>query len=185
MKRIHSPHEIWRRIRSQGPLNIARRIWVPLERRLTGAPVWRYCQITPQLYLGGQHGKRGLAAMQSRGIHSVVNLREEFDDAARGLSLNRYLYLPTTDGEAPTLEHIRAGVAFIHHQTLERGDAVYVHCWVGVGRAATVVAAYLVAHEGETPQSALARIETVRPFVWPSQSQRERLQEFAATLPAP
>lgn len=183
MKSIHSPHEIWRRIRTQGPLNIARRIWVPLERRLTGAPVWRFCQIMPQLYLGGQHGRRGLAAMKSRGITSVVNLREEFDDAQRGLVLNRYLYLPTTDGEAPTLEHIRAGVAFIH-QALQQGDAVYVHCWVGVGRAATVVAAYLVAHEGETPHSALARIEAVRPFVWPSQSQRGCLQAFAATLRA-
>ena len=181
MNTIHSPSEIWRRIRTQGPLNIARRIWVPLERRLTGAPVWRFCQVTPQIYLGGQHGRRGLSGMKARGITSLVNLRDEFDDAAKGLTLERYLYLPTTDGEAPTLDHLQAGVAFIHH-TIEAGDAVYVHCWVGVGRAATVVAAYLVAHEGETPQSALARIEAVRPFVWPSKAQRARLHEFAVTL---
>ena len=178
---IHSPGEIWRRIRSQGPLNIARRLWVPLERRLTGAPVWRYCQVTPQIYLGGQHGRRGLAGMKARGITSIVNLREEFDDAAKGIALERHLYLPTRDGDAPTLEHLHAGVAFMRH-TIQAGDAVYVHCWVGVGRAATVVAAYLIAHAGETPRSALARIEVARPFVWPSQAQRARLREFAATL---
>ena len=181
MTSIHSPRVIWQRLRAQGPLNIARRIWVPLERRLTGAPVWRYCQIAPRLYMGGQHGRRGLAALRARGITSIVNLREEFDDAERGLTLERYLHLSTVDGEAPTLEHLQAGVAFIEN-ALAANDAVYVHCWVGVGRAVSLVAAYLIAHEGETPTSALARIEAVRPFVWPSPAQRARLREFATTL---
>ena len=181
MTYIHSPRVIWQRLRAQGPLNIARRIWVPLERRLTGAPVWRYCEVAPRLYIGGQHGRRGLAAMRARGITSIVNLREEFDDAERGLALERYLYLPTIDGEAPSLARLQVGVAFIK-TALAANDAVYVHCWVGVGRAVTLIAAYLVAHGGETPASALARIEAVRPFIWPSPAQRARLHEFAATL---
>ncbi len=178
MKGNHSPSLIWQRLRQQGPINIALRLWVPLERRLTGAPVWRHCEVAPGLYLGGQHGRRGLAAMRARGITHTISLRAEFDDAEHGLTRERYLHLPTNDGAAPSLDHLQAGVAFIA-QALTIGEGVYVHCWVGVGRAATLVAAYLIANEGLTVEKALLRIESVRPFIWLSGTQRERLREFA------
>ena len=67
--------------------------------KLTGVPLVRFSQITPQVFVGGQwqHGKRKLEAL---GVTGGVNLRSEFDDAARW-ALAEYCYLPTIDDDAP------------------------------------------------------------------------------------
>jgi hypothetical protein len=44
---------------------------------------------------------------------------------------------------------------------LETGQAVYLHCWGGIGRTGTVVGCYLVRH-GLTGEQALARLVTLR-----------------------
>src|SRR5262245_5906459 len=76
---------------------------------VVGIPVMRYSQITPQLYVGAQFGKSGKRKLESLGISGCVNLRIEFDDAAHGLALGRYYYLPTVDDTAPSLEHLSEG----------------------------------------------------------------------------
>jgi dual specificity phosphatase 12 len=116
--------------------------------------------------------------MAARGITAVVNLRGEFDDATAGLAPDRYLYLPTVDDEAPSLEHLDQGVDFITEE-IEGGGSVYIHCGAGVGRAATVAAAYLVS-TGLTPQEAWDRIRLARPFIRPTPPQVEQLERFAA-----
>ena len=44
---------------------------------------------------------------------------------------------------------------------LQAGQAVYLHCWAGIGRTGTVVGCYLVRH-GLTGEQALARLVTLR-----------------------
>jgi len=151
-------------------------------RIVTGAPIRRVSQITPQLHVGGQYGRSGWPRLAARGITAVVDLRVEFDDNDAGIAPPRYLYLPTIDDHAPTLEHLRAGVAFIAKE-LARDGGVYVHCGAGVGRAPTVAAAYLVS-TGLTPDQAWARIERVRPFVRPRPGQVAQVERFARELTA-
>ncbi|HDD23994.1 MAG TPA: hypothetical protein ENF52_00965, partial [Chloroflexi bacterium] len=57
---------------------------------------------------------------------------------------------------------------------------VYVHCGAGVGRAATMAAAYLVS-TGLTPDQAWARLRAVRPFIRPQPVQSAQIQRFAET----
>jgi len=58
------------------------------------------------------------------------------------------------DGYDRIIGHIRA--------ELDAGRVVYVHCWGGKGRTATVVGAWLVAEEGLDADAALNRIIELR-----------------------
>ena len=169
---------LWNRLTRQG-------LWVTMlwaadhaVRIVTGAPIRRVSQITPQLHVGGQYRRRGWPRLAARGVTAVVNVRAEFDDDAAGIAPPRYLHLPAADDAPPTLEQLRAGVAFIAEE-VARGGAVYVHCGAGVGRAAVMAAVYLVS-TGLAPEQAWARIRQVRPFVRPNPLQVAQVERFAA-----
>jgi dual specificity MAP kinase phosphatase len=71
-----------------------------------------------------------------------------------------------------------ASGAFIMEE-ITRGGGIYVHCKSGVGRAATMAAAYLIS-TGLTPDRAWARIRKARPFIRPTAIQMEQIERFAA-----
>jgi predicted protein tyrosine phosphatase len=156
------------------------RVYEQVVRLMTGAPIRRYSEVTPLLHIGGQQYLRGMAEMNARGIRAVVNLRKEFDDTAAGVATENYLHLLITDNTAPSQEQLRRGVEFITGQ-IAQGNGVYVHCGVGVGRAPTVAAAYLVS-TGMSPDEAWARLRAVRPFIWPNRRQRASIKQFAEEL---
>lgn len=169
---------IMRLIFRTGPVGLLLRFVDNIGQIVRGAPLPRFSQVTPQLYVGGQHHPRGWARMQALGITAVVSMREtRYDDRALGIATDRYLQLPTRDGTAPTLDHLRAGVAFIEEEIANEG-IVYVHCASGVQRAATMAAAYLMS-TGLSKQEALAKIREVRPFINPRRSQRKQLDRLA------
>lgn len=156
--------------------------WTRLYLYLVGRPVLRYCPVTSQLYVGGQINARGWAWLAARGLSANLNMRSEFDDAAHGITPPAYLWLPTDDDHAPTLEQLRSGVAFMR-QVIEGGGKVYVHCASGVGRAPTMAAAYLVS-AGQSPEQAWALIRATRPFIKPTRPQVAALEQFASEQPA-
>ena len=145
-------------------------------RLLTGMSPHATSSISPGLYVGGQHYHRGLGRLSRLGISASLSLRREADDQARGVALEKHLWLPTTDDAPPTLEQLQSASDFIGEALVE-GRGVYVHCLSGVGRAATVAAAYLVS-AGQTPDEAWAAIRGIRPFVRPSEAQTAVLMEF-------
>lgn len=156
------------------------RIYEQVARLITGAPIRRYSEVTPLLHIGGQQYPNGMAELEARGIRAVVNLRKEFDDTAAGVATDNYLHLLITDNTAPSQEQLQRGVEFIAGQ-IERGNGVYIHCGVGVGRAPTVAAAYLVS-TGMSPDEAWAKLRAVRPFIWPNRRQRASIEQFAEGL---
>jgi hypothetical protein len=117
--------------------------------------------------------------MREEGIHAVVNMREESDDADRGLAPEHYLWLPITDDTAPSLEDLEKGATFIQSH-VEEGKGVYVHCKAGVGRAPTMAAAYLV-HQGATPEEAWAILKEGRPFIRPTPPQLDVIRAYAGS----
>jgi protein-tyrosine phosphatase len=110
-------------------------------------------------------------------------MRAEFDDRTAGIAPARYLYLPTIDDEAPTLEQMGAGVGFMAEQ-LNDGGGVYVHCKSGVGRAALMAAAYLTS-TGLAAEDAWSEIRKVRPFIRPTAVQIDQLERFVVEAEAP
>jgi hypothetical protein len=166
------------RLRTQGVRTTLVWVYGRGGSKLTGVPLARYSRITPDVYVGGQYGRRGKRTLEQWGINGVVNLRTEFDDAAHGLTLEHYCHLPTVDDEAPTLDHLREGADFIR-RVIDGGGKVYIHCAGGVGRAPTQAAAYLIT-QGMTLDDALALIRETRPFINIMPPQLEQLRRFEA-----
>lgn len=170
---------LWRRLTQQG---VKVTMWWAADhavRLLSGAPLERVSRIGPALHVGGQYRQRGWRRLAARGVTAVVNLRAEFDDNDAGIAPPRYLYLPTPDDAAPALEDLRRGAAFIAEE-VARGGQVYVHCGSGVGRAATLAAAYLIS-TGLTAEQAWAHIRQSRPFIRPTTVQLAQIECFART----
>lgn len=154
--------------------------WTRLYLWTVRRPVWRYCTITADLCVGGQINAAGWRWLAARGITGVVNMRSEFDDAAHGIAPDAYIWLPTPDDHAPTMQQLRSGVGFIS-QVIQQGGKVCVHCASGVGRAPTMAAAYLIS-TGMRVEEAIALIRQVRPFVKPTEPQLGILEQFAAEV---
>lgn len=154
--------------------------WTRLYLWTVRRPVWRYCAITPDLCVGGQINAAGWRWLAARGITAVVNVRSEFDDAAHGIAPDAYIWLPTPDDHAPTMQQLRSGVGFIS-QVIQQGGKVYVHCASGVGRAPAMAAAYLIS-TGMRVEEAIALIRQVRPFVKLTEPQLEILEQFTAEV---
>lgn len=175
---------IWGRMWSllqTGPRAIVLRFVDQWTRKRTGAPLWSLSRISAGLYVGGQHSAKGWPAMQAEGITAVVNLREaRHDDQRKGIGGARHLHLPTADNTPLRPQDLAAGVAFIRAE-IERGGKVYVHCGVGVGRAPTLAAAYLIS-TGLTPTEALACLRRARPFIHLTPGQKRGLWDYAETL---
>jgi hypothetical protein len=143
---------------------------------MTGVPMVRYSQITPEVFIGPQYRRAGKRRLEKLGVTGGVNMRIEFDDATENLALARYCYLPTIDDDAPTLEHLQEGVKFIQ-QVIDEGGKVYIHCAGGIGRAPTMAAAYFIS-QGYRLDEAIALIKKSRPFISITLVQLEQLRKF-------
>jgi protein-tyrosine phosphatase len=92
-----------------------------------------------------------------------------------------YLWVPVLDSCSPTLEQLREAVAWIEEQ-LKHGN-VFVHCAVGHGRSATIIAAYLLHVKKVTGvQGAIDFIKEKRPKINLHQGQVSILQEYTKQI---
>lgn len=169
------------RIREQGVRTTALWAYARGIPKVTGVPLLEYSRVTDSLYVGPQYREGGKRTLLQAGITHVVNMRSEFDDKARGLTLTDddsvgYCYLPTTDDEPISPDHISKGIAFIDRAIKEDGK-VYIHCSAGVGRAPSMAAAYLIS-KGYGVEDAFALINKARPFIRPTPSQIHALRQF-------
>ncbi len=164
----------------QGPYVVISGLWDFVMRTLTGAPMVRFSQITPQIIVAGQYQKRGWKVLTRRGVTASINMRSEFDDEVAGIAPSRHLRLVVEDNTPPTLDQLKRGVDFIKEE-VERGGKVYIHCAAGIGRAPTMAAAYLVS-TGLIPTQAWAKIKRVRPFIRPTPGQEEQIVALVEEL---
>lgn len=145
-------------------------------RSITGRPILRYSQITPNLYLGGQYSLQALINFKKIGITAVVNMRETMIHKPDQFPWLKVLNLPTVDWTAPTIENLQKGCIFIK-DVVDKGGKVYIHCHQGLGRGPSMVIAYLI-YTGMTFDDAITEVKKVRPFIVPTSGQITRLKEF-------
>lgn len=123
----------------------------------------------------GQQAARMLAV---GGITLIVNLYEAADDPELLDRLRaKSIHLPVLGSCAPTQLQLDVGVQAIG-QALERGERVAVHCGAGLGRAGTMLAAYLVS-QGSQAEEAMERVRARRPGSIETLEQEQAVREFA------
>jgi predicted protein tyrosine phosphatase len=145
-------------------------------RIIVGVSPERTSRVLENLYIGGQHKRRGLPQMKARSITACVDLRREYGDVEHSVDLERQLSIPTDDDNAPSLEELKLAADFIREALSER-RGVYIHCANGVGRAPSTAAAYLIS-TGLSAQEAWALIRKARPFIRPTAVQRDQIDRF-------
>lgn len=111
--------------------------------------------------------------MRAKGIGAIVSVIDVgLDEAALKAADIDWLHVPCTDGDAPTTEEFDRIVAFID-AARDRGRAVLVHCFGGIGRTNTTLAAYFIAKRKMT--AADAADEAVRKRWGPEHTARSIL----------
>lgn len=124
----------WRAVLLWPYLLFAWTVWF-LETRLSRDKPWH--RIAPGLWLG----RRVSGSELPPNVSLVVDLTAEFPEARSARTGRTYLCLPTLDGSVPDEGALQALVRAISAWPGE----VYVHCALGRGRSALVVAAVLLA----------------------------------------
>lgn len=133
-------------------------------------------EIIPGLWLG-RRLIRGEASFFSQSREAaVLDMTAEFPDN-RNLRNKNYLCVPTLDHTAPRQEQLELAIEFIRQHISER--PVFVHCALGHGRSATVVAAWLLGqNKARDVEAAEQQIKAIRPGVKLKADQISVLKDF-------
>jgi len=101
----------------------------------------------------GEDLSETLDALRRKGVGAIVSLDEDgLPEALLAEYDFAYRHFPIEDFRAPTVEQAREFARFVDEQNA-RGRAVVAHCWAGVGRTGTMLAAYLVCHGVSAPEA--------------------------------
>jgi protein-tyrosine phosphatase len=139
--------------------------------------------IDEHFLLGGALMFDDLERLQGQGVGAVVNLCAERPDNRHKLHEARieYLWLPVIDVFPPSLDQIMRGMTWIDQQ-VQAGRTVYIHCAVGVGRSATLLACWYLYARGMSVPQVLRFLKTRRPQVTLTRRQVRRVKEFEVLL---
>lgn len=139
--------------------------------------------IDEQVLLGGALMFDDLERLQGQGVGAVVNLCAERRDNQLRLREAEidYLWLPVIDAFPPSLDQVIEGVTWID-QRVRAGRTVYIHCAVGIGRSATLLACWYIYSRGMNTPQVLRFLRTRRPQVSLTRKQVRRLKEFETFL---
>lgn len=115
--------------------------------------------VGPALWRGAQPSAEGFRELARRGARSVVNLREDHDDAPllEGTGL-RYLRIPSK-AFRPERGNLARFLAFVRDPAHQ---PVFVHCAQGRDRTGYNVAVYRMAVEGWTADRAIDEMKAFR-----------------------
>lgn len=122
-------------------------------------------EITPYLCLGSKIAAQNLGHLRSLGVTHVLNVADNvecfFPEELK------YLHCPIVDGghDERIVDVFEEAAAFVREAS-EKGGRVFVHCYAGINRSATVAIAVLMQMEGWTLKRAHDHIHWYR-FISP------------------
>ena len=120
--------------------------------------------------------------LREQGIGALISLTEEpLDRVLIEQEYNfRYLHLPVRDFTSPSLEQVRAFMAFLEKAEEEHVAAV-AHCFAGRGRTGTLLACALV-RRGYGAWDAIEEVRRLRPYSIESAEQEELVERYEYEL---
>lgn len=134
-------------------------------------------KVTHNLYCGRRLTQREQTEFARHQIQGCLDLTAEFIETSHLRSLPHYRCSPILDGTAPSVEHLQELVDWLTKTTAVH--SIYVHCALGHGRTSTIVVAFLIRNGLERDiDSALSRLQAIRPDVDINDTQRELLNAY-------
>jgi len=131
-------------------------------------------QIEPNLWLGRRIRSHEARLLPGRDQLAVLDLTSEFAETRAARTI-RYLNLPVLDRSAPSRAQLDRAIEFIGMHICER--PVYVHCALGHGRSAMVIAAWLLRNDRTlSVESVFEHLKSTRRLVNFSPEQRSLLE---------
>lgn len=139
-------------------------------------------EILPRLWVGDLSSAECAATISSLGITHVVSALPGRVDLPNPHL--KQLQLPLHDTPFAELAgYLPAATAFITSALRDANARVLVHCMLGVSRSASVVAAYLIAQYGCTPEQAVQYVQSRRRCAQPNPGFIAQLAEYRQSLP--
>ena len=113
-------------------------------------------KINDRLFRGGQPKEAGFAELKARGIATVIDLRDDDENAMKEKALvekagMKFINKPLGNWSRPDLDDIDA---ILKEIDLTANKPVFVHCKRGKDRTGTVIAVYRMTHDGWTAKQA-------------------------------
>lgn len=160
--------------------------------------VWRYfSRIDQYVYLGGipMYALDHLSVLTlDLKVEAVLSINESYELQAVTLAGSpvsagewkkedvQHLQLSAVDFSPPSYQVLDEGADWIQSHVKEK-RVVYVHCKSGIGRSASVVAAYFMKHRHMNAQDAAAHVRSMRAEIFRAgSSQMANLVEYEKTI---
>jgi Predicted protein-tyrosine phosphatase len=128
--------------------------------------------------------------LKEKGITSIVCLVEEHELTFKNIkeyeeSLNKYgielKHYPIKDFSAPTLEYLVKIIKYLKDK-IKENKRVLVHCYGGLGRTGTILAAFLVYYKRIKAEEAISYVRKIRPGSIENYWQEEIIKRFEEYL---
>ncbi|XP_073676560.1 protein phosphatase Slingshot homolog 3 [Garra rufa] len=156
--------------------------YIDNEMMVTMAQMDKPSRILDYLYLGSEWNAANFEELQKNNVGYILNVTMEIDNFFP--ESFTYMNIRVYDVEATDLlAHWNNTYMFIS-EARKSGQAILVHCKMGVSRSASTVIAYLMKQQGWTLDEALNHTRERRPIVQPNEGFLKQLHTYSGILNA-
>uniref|UniRef100_A0AAR2KPS2 protein-serine/threonine phosphatase n=1 Tax=Pygocentrus nattereri TaxID=42514 RepID=A0AAR2KPS2_PYGNA len=156
--------------------------YIDNEMMVTMAQMDKPSKILDYLYLGSEWNAANFEELQKNNVGYILNVTMEIDNFFP--ESFTYMNIRVYDVEATDLlSHWNNTYMFIS-EARKNGQAVLVHCKMGVSRSASTVIAFLMKQQGWSLDYALSHVRERRPIVQPNEGFLRQLQTYSGILSA-
>ncbi|KTF91979.1 hypothetical protein cypCar_00018575 [Cyprinus carpio] len=156
--------------------------YIDNEMMVTMAQMDKPSRILDYLYLGSEWNAANFEELQKNNVGYILNVTKEIDNFFP--ESFTYMNIRVYDVEATDLlSHWNNTYTFVS-EARKSGQAILVHCKMGVSRSASTVIAYLMKQQGWTLDQALNHVRERRPIVQPNEGFLKQLHTYSGILNA-
>jgi protein-tyrosine phosphatase len=121
-------------------------------------------EIIPGIFLGNAYNANNYSTLNYYKIKTIVNVSKEIPNAFES-NFDYYRIPINDDSENHISEFINSTLDFLNNKSIDKDNAVLIHCYMGSSRSASIVLIYLITKYNYDFESALKLIKLKRPIV--------------------